>query len=114
MITYFNLLLESHCLQLQNAGKHILATPLEDKAQRALPVLCPVVKLSCPPVQNLNEPPVKLNQGTNNNNVNLNLSKYKNAYHIFFLNITGCSKDYVIERISKLIVPCKKQDEIVQ
>ena len=40
------------------------------------------------------------------------MSKYKNAYHIFFLNITGCSKDYVIERISKIIVPCKKQDEI--
>ena len=30
----------------------------------------------------------------------------------FFLKITGCSKDYVIERISKLIVPCKKQDKI--
>ena len=55
---------------------------------------------------------LNLNQETNNNNVNLNLSKYKNAYHIFFLNITGCSKDYVIERISKLIDPCKKQDEI--
>ena len=44
---------------------------------------------------------LKLNQGTNNTNVNPNLCKYKNAYHIFFLKITGCSKDYVIERISK-------------
>ena len=33
-------------------------TPLEGKALRALPILCPGVKLSCPPVQNLNEPPV--------------------------------------------------------
>ena len=55
---------------------------------------------------------LKLNQGTNNTNVNPNLCKYKNAYHIFFLKITGCSKDYVIERISKSIDPCKKQDEI--
>ena len=31
--------------------------PLEGKAQKALPILCPVVKLSCPPVENLNEPP---------------------------------------------------------
>ena len=35
-------------------------TPLEGKALRALPILCPGVKLSCPPVQNLNEPPAKL------------------------------------------------------
>ena len=62
---------ESHCLQLQNAGKHILTTiefqnflgehapgpPLEGKALQALPILCPGVKVSCPPVQNLNEPP---------------------------------------------------------
>ena len=32
-------------------------TPLEGKALRALPILCPGVKLTCPPVQNLNEPP---------------------------------------------------------
>ena len=32
-------------------------TPLEGKARRALPILSPGVKLSCPPVQNLNEPP---------------------------------------------------------
>ena len=32
-------------------------TPLGGKALRALPILCPGVKLSCPPVQNLNEPP---------------------------------------------------------
>ena len=31
--------------------------PLEGKALPALPILCPGVKLSCPPVQNLNEPP---------------------------------------------------------
>ena len=65
------LVVDSHCLQLQNAGKHILATtefqnflvehapgpPLGGKALRALPILCLGVKLSCPPVQNLNEPP---------------------------------------------------------
>ena len=33
-------------------------TPLGDKALRVLPILCPGVKLSCPPVQNLNKPPV--------------------------------------------------------
>ena len=32
-------------------------TPLGAKALRALPILCPGVKLSCPPVENLNEPP---------------------------------------------------------
>ena len=32
-------------------------TPLGSKALWALPILCPGVKLSCPPVQNLNEPP---------------------------------------------------------
>ena len=32
-------------------------TPLGGKAIWALPILCPGVKLSCPPVQNLNEPP---------------------------------------------------------
>ena len=37
-------------------------TPLEGKALRALPILCPGVKLSCPPVQNLNEPPVHLSR----------------------------------------------------
>ena len=31
--------------------------PLGGKALRALPILCPGVKLSYPPVQNLNEPP---------------------------------------------------------
>ena len=31
--------------------------PLGGKALPALPILCPGVKLSCPPVQNLNEPP---------------------------------------------------------
>ena len=31
--------------------------PLGGKALRALPILCPGVKLSCPPVHNLNEPP---------------------------------------------------------
>ena len=31
-------------------------TPLGSKALWALPILCPGVKLSCPPVQNLNEP----------------------------------------------------------
>ena len=34
-------------------------TPLGGKAQRALPTFCPGVKLSCLPVQNLNEPPVQ-------------------------------------------------------
>ena len=34
-------------------------TPLGLKALRALPILCPGVKLSCPPVENLNEPPAK-------------------------------------------------------
>ena len=34
--------------------------PLGDKALPALPILCPGVKLSCPPVQNLNEPPAIL------------------------------------------------------
>ena len=33
-------------------------TPLEGRALQALLILCPGVKLSCPPVQNLNEPPV--------------------------------------------------------
>ena len=32
-------------------------TPLGVKALWALPILCPGVKLSCPPVENLNEPP---------------------------------------------------------
>ena len=32
-------------------------TPLGGKALWALPILCQGVKLSCPPVQNLNEPP---------------------------------------------------------
>ena len=32
-------------------------TPLGGKAIRALPILCQGVKLSCPHVQNLNEPP---------------------------------------------------------
>ena len=32
-------------------------TPLGSKALWALPILCPGVKLSCPPVENLNEPP---------------------------------------------------------
>ena len=35
----------------------MLPDPLGGKALRALPILCPGVKLSCPPVQNLNEPP---------------------------------------------------------
>ena len=35
-------------------------TPLGVKALRALPILCPGVKLSCPPVENLNEPPALL------------------------------------------------------
>ena len=59
------LVVESHCLQLQNVGKHIPATiefqnspdPLGGKVRMALPILCPGVKLSCPPVQNPNEPP---------------------------------------------------------
>ena len=33
--------------------------PLGLKALRALPILCPGVKLSCPSVENLNEPPAK-------------------------------------------------------
>ena len=33
-------------------------TPLGSKVLWALPILCPGVKLNCPPVQNLNEPPV--------------------------------------------------------
>ena len=36
----------------------MLPDPLGGKALRALPILCPGVKLSCPPVENLNEPPV--------------------------------------------------------
>ena len=31
--------------------------PLGVKGLRALPILCPGVQLSCPPVENLNEPP---------------------------------------------------------
>ena len=34
--------------------------PLGGKALLALPILCPGVKLSCPPVQNLNAPPVMM------------------------------------------------------
>ena len=67
----FFLVAESHCLQLQNEGKHIPVTiefqnflgehapgtPPGVKALRALPILCPGIKLSCPPVQNCDEPP---------------------------------------------------------
>ena len=38
------------------SGETCSRTPLGGKALRALPILCPGVKLSCPPVQNLNEP----------------------------------------------------------
>ena len=61
---------EGQCLQLRNAEKHTLATAeLQNfqgsmpphpprggnKAQRAFPFLCQVVKPSCPTFHNLNE-----------------------------------------------------------
>ena len=45
-------------IEFQNfPGEHAPGPPLEGKALQALPILCPGVKVSCPPVQNLNEPP---------------------------------------------------------
>ena len=59
---------ERHCMQLQNAGKHLCdyriskfsggACPQIPPARRALPILFPGIKVSCPPVQNLKETPV--------------------------------------------------------
>ena len=37
--------------------------PLVFKARRALPILCPGVKLSCLPDENLNEPPENYKEG---------------------------------------------------
>ena len=53
-------------------------TPLGSKALRALPILCPGVKLSCPPVENLNEPPGKKDgnlYGSNDHSETLSLER---------------------------------------
>ena len=81
-------------------------TPLGDKALRDLPILCPGVKLRCPPVQNLNEPPDKEQIRAN---LCLSFLQFISTWEAFLLTMMVWQCCYQIYSINSMLLAFPKQ-----